>query len=106
MIAALWEWGVAQAERCNPVGVCMTQDAAMTALCRALEEAGRPGRGSLRKILLVNEARSEAHYLRFPVIRTAVYDQGAIRWERPAQRGRQQFHSGAVARGRQALCHV
>jgi len=81
----LWEWGVCQDDRKNPVGVCMTRHGAMAALSRALLAAGQPGHGGVGPVMLLDTApHSDIHYLRFPVMNIAVYDQGVIRWERPS----------------------
>jgi hypothetical protein len=76
----LWEWQVARGARCSPVGLSGTRHGAMAALSRALIEAGRPGRGSIVPVVLVDSMYTEPYYQRFPVISVAVYEQGAIRW--------------------------
>ena len=106
VIVRVWEWDVTQAGHNRPVGVCMSRDGAMAALAWALVAAGQPGRGSVRPMDLVNEVHSDAHYLRLPVARTAIYDQGRIRWERPPWTERQQSHSSVTQRGGKALCGV
>jgi hypothetical protein len=84
----------------------MSRDGAMSALAGALVTAGPPGCGSVRPLVLVDSVQSDPYYLRFPAIRMAVYEQGAIRWERPSGRGRWQSCSGVVAREGKALCGV
>jgi hypothetical protein len=106
MVVEMWEWAVMRDTRRNPVGVCRTRERAMAALADALVESGRPGRGTVARILLINEAWSDAHYDRFPVTAIAVYDQSTIRWEKPSWRGAQRSGSGVIERGRQALCGV
>jgi hypothetical protein len=105
VIVPMWEWEVVQEARSNPVGVCRTRDDAMAALCKALLAVGQPAYGNVRELVLV-DAVQERRYFRFPLYLTAVYEQGAIRWERPPQSGRRQICSGVIARGRQTLCGV
>jgi hypothetical protein len=106
MRVEVWEWAVMRDTRGNPVGVSMTCDRAKAALCRALVEAGRPGCGSVRPMVLVDAVHSDTHYLRMPVTNIAVYEQGAVRWEQPSWRGRWQTRSGVIERGGKALCGV
>jgi hypothetical protein len=106
MAVEVWEWTVTPDSRGNPVGVSMTCDRAKAALSRALVEAGRPGRGSIRPMMLVYAAHSGTHYLRLPVTDIAVCEHGAVHWERPSGRERWQVHSGVIQRGGQALCSV
>ena len=105
MNVPLWEWEVVRDARANPVGVCMTRDRAMAALTSALLAIGQPARGNVRELALVDAAQ-ERRYFRFPIYRTAVYEQGAIRWERPPRRRRRQVCSGVIERGGKALCGV
>lgn len=80
MIAQLWEWAVVREARNRPVGVCRTEDAAMTALSQALIAAGRPGRGQVVPVALARSARVDTLYEREPPERTAVYDGSVISW--------------------------
>jgi hypothetical protein len=76
----LWEWGITRETRNRPVGVSMTRHGAMAAMSRALLETGRPARGSVAPVVLVDAAHSASYYQRLPVVRTAVYEAGVIRW--------------------------
>ena len=58
----------------------MTCPGAMAALSRALLEAGRPARGSVVPVVLVDAVHSEPYYQRLPVCRTAECEDGAVRW--------------------------
>lgn len=80
MIAQLWEWGVLREARSRPVGMCMTEHAAMQALSKALIAAGRPSRGQIGRATLVRPVREDALYEREPPERTAVYDGLVISW--------------------------
>jgi hypothetical protein len=100
MVVQLWEWAVLRDARANPVGVSMTPDRAKVALSRALVEAGRPARGSVRPVVL------NTPYVRMPVTDVAVCERGVVRWEWPSGRGRRQIRSGVIERGGQALCGV
>ena len=106
MNVRLWEWGVVQEARANPVGVCMTRDGAMAALAGALEAAGRPGRGHVRPVGLAGSVYMEPEYVRFPIDRTAVYEHGVVRWECPSRGERWQHGPGVTGKGRNALCGV
>jgi hypothetical protein len=76
----LWEWSVARDARNSPVGVSMTLRGAMTALSRALVGGERPARGSVMPVVLVDATRSDPYYERLPVMYTASWENGAIRW--------------------------
>ncbi|HEY2575510.1 MAG TPA: hypothetical protein VGI74_04315 [Streptosporangiaceae bacterium] len=78
----------------------------MTALADALTGSDRPGRGTVRPVVLVNGVHSNAHYLRQPVTDIAVFEQGRLWWERPFQKGARRDWSVVVKRGGQALCGV
>jgi hypothetical protein len=80
MIAGLWEWAVLKDARSHPVGVCMTEHAAMRALSKALVAAGRPAQGQVTPMTLVRPVQSDPVYEREPVERTAVYDGVVIQW--------------------------
>jgi hypothetical protein len=76
----LWEWRVMRDSRNSPVGVSMTRPAAMAALSQALLEVGRPARGSVAPVVLVDAVHTEPYYQRLPVCRTAECRDGAVRW--------------------------
>jgi hypothetical protein len=80
MRVPLWEWCVTRETRNRPVGVSMTRHGAMTALSRAPVEAGRPARGCIMPVVLVDRVHSGAYYQRLPVTHTAIYEEGAVRW--------------------------
>jgi hypothetical protein len=80
LIAELWEWGVLREVRNRPVGVCMTEHAAMDALSKALIATGRPARGQVGMATLVRPVREDPLYVREPPGRTAVYDGSVISW--------------------------
>lgn len=80
MLAQLWEWGVLQEPRNNPVGVSMTEHGAMEALSRALIAAGRPACGRVGQVTLVRPVQADATYVREPAERTAEYDGSVILW--------------------------
>ena len=80
MIAQLWEWAVLRESRNRPVGVCMTEHAAMEALSKALFAAGRPARGQVIPAALVRPVNKDSLYVREPPERTAIYDGSVISW--------------------------
>lgn len=80
MIAQVWEWAVHRETRNRPVGICDSEDAAMTALSKALIAAGRPGRGQVGSAALVRPVQQDPLYVREPPGRTAVYDGSVISW--------------------------
>ena len=105
MVIALWEWGVVQEARSNPVGVCRTRDGAKAALAGALLAAGQPARGNVREMVLVASPHLEPGYKRFPIYLTAVYEQGTVRWERSSWKDRRPV-SPCVPGGGPLLCAV
>jgi hypothetical protein len=80
IVVEVWEWVVMHSTRTNPVGVSMTRDRAKAALVQALKAAGRPGRGSVRPMVLVYAPHSGCHYQRMPITNTAEFNQSGIQW--------------------------
>jgi hypothetical protein len=106
MLVEVWEWAVMRDAGRNPVGVSMTCDRAKAALSRELESAGRPGRGSIRPMVLVDAVHSDTHYLRLPITNVAIYEQGTVRWEDPSHSERLRWSTGVVRRGGEVPCGV
>jgi hypothetical protein len=67
--------------RSRPVGVCMTEHAAMEALSKALVAAGLPACGQVGQVTLVRPVLAESRYERELPAKTAVYDGMVIRWQ-------------------------
>jgi hypothetical protein len=80
VIARLWEWAVLREPRNRPVGVCMTEHAAMDALSKALIAAGGPARGQVGQVTLVRPVHRDSLYVRELPERTAIYDGSVISW--------------------------
>jgi hypothetical protein len=80
VITQLWEWGVIRETRSRPVGVCMTEHAAIEALSKALIAAGPSSTGQVAQVTLVRPVQAEPTYVREAPQRTAVYDGSVIRW--------------------------
>jgi hypothetical protein len=106
VIVQLWEWVRTRDQQGCSAGVCESRERAVAALAAALADSGRPGRGTVGPVGLVNGVHSGAHYLRLPVTDIAVFEQGRLWWEQPWQRGARRGWSVVVKRGGQALCGV